>query len=62
MRIVITIDTDSDAFRPDPVPEVVRLLSEAADYAHARGLVTTRALLDLNGNTVGSVLVTPETP
>ena len=52
MRLIIEIDTENDAFVSDPVREVERLLLATA--AAIKQGHTQRAILDLNGNTVGS--------
>lgn len=53
MKLRIEIDTENDAFQPDPAPEVARLLLVAAHRA-LRNDTSQGTLIDLNGNTVGS--------
>jgi hypothetical protein len=54
MQITITIDTDNDAFQPDPWPEVSRILRELSDDA-AEGPRYLDQPRDRNGNTCGDV-------
>lgn len=58
MRVNISIDLDNAAFEPTPGEEVARILSLVGDRALLTGEVEDQKLLDLNGNTVGQVLVT----
>jgi hypothetical protein len=52
----VTIETDNDAFTPDPRPELARILRRVADHIEA-GL-DAGTLADINGNTVGSFSLT----
>ena len=65
MKLFIEIEMNNAAFDGDPLPEVVRLLEQAVGKV-AMQLVrpeatvcdapeSTDKLLDINGNTVGSV-------
>jgi hypothetical protein len=61
MTITITIQTDNEAFQPDPAAEVARILNkyfvdplDRVDLEYITGL----KLRDINGNTVGSVSIT----
>ena len=59
MNVTITIDTDNAAFHENgdhPGGELARILRDVADD-HALGLVYDRGLRDVNGNTVGKVVV-----
>ena len=58
-QVVIKINTESDAFQPDPGPEVSALLFQLAHEFGGEGDdATTHAILDSNGNTVGKITVT----
>lgn len=66
MKITITIDTENEAFQPEPQFEVRRILhdltlSMALKEDRLSDLDGTK-LLDRNGNTVGSVIVSDEGP
>lgn len=54
MQFVLTINTDNEAFDPDPRPEIARLLNLACNRI-TDALITAEpvTLLDGNGNTVG---------
>lgn len=55
--IVITIDTDNQAFADSEQLEVARILNTLADRLDKHGLPSpdhTMRLLDINGNIVGS--------
>lgn len=54
--IRITIETDNDAFTPEPDVEVVRILRGLADHFEDHGL-RAGPVLDVNGNTAGRVEV-----
>ena len=56
LSVRIFIKTDNAAFRPDPAPEVARILRKVA--AEMAGGLSDRKLLDVNGNVVGRVEVT----
>lgn len=55
----ITIETGSTAFDRDPGNELARILQGIAASAtlHGLGALDGRALIDQNGNTVGTVQV-----
>lgn len=60
MRLTIHIDTDSAAFDGAAAgPEVARILRDIADRAEAAGADAdaTGPVRDINGNTVGRVLI-----
>jgi hypothetical protein len=57
MRVQIDISADNDAFVPDPVCEIARILEELAERLRNVGEVRDGVLRDLNGNTVGRVVV-----
>lgn len=57
MTIKITIQTDNDAFYPDPGTEIARILREYADEITNAAIVPC-ILLDANGNAVGRIQVT----
>lgn len=49
--MIIRIDTENDAFKPDPGPEIYRILLALSARVHkgaVRGILT-----DLNGNKIG---------
>ncbi len=50
--IVIEIETENDAFTPDPYPEVARILREIADSLGPGGHLPS-VLRDVNGNRIG---------
>jgi len=62
-RITVRITTGNDAFVEDPGAEVARILRDAADRVQASWHLTERVpstvikLLDINGNSVGSLLM-----
>lgn len=51
------IDTDNDAFNPDPGPELARLLRKIADRIEDDVPDHYRTILDINGNDVGRYAV-----
>jgi hypothetical protein len=53
MSYSITIETDNDAFYPDPGPELARILRKLADRLDGGELAESVRLMDYNGNTVG---------
>lgn len=55
-RITITIETGNVAFDDHPATEVGRILRDLADRFEYQGVVPDH-LRDINGNTVGSVLI-----
>ena len=62
MNITITINTDNDAFFDSPGHEVARILEKLAFYmkgTQAGRLLepVEKPLKELNGNTVGKVLI-----
>lgn len=50
----ITIETENDAFHPDPWTEVQRILERIIDVNNQHG-VSEGTLWDINGNKVGAV-------
>jgi len=57
MKIIITLNTDSDAFLTNP-RELRDVLSKAATKINAHGLhADGRKLLDHNGNEIGTIQV-----
>jgi hypothetical protein len=63
VKLVITIDTDNDAFQPDPGPEVERILFELGlrlSRARFESFPTALILKDINGNEAGDVRYTDE--
>ena len=51
----LTIHTGTDAFKPDPSPELARILREIADQIEAgRDYGKSVPVRDINGNDVGS--------
>lgn len=59
-NIKITIDTDNAAFEGGNY-EVARILKKYADSISEEGSINPKKLQDINGNTVGEVLVAPDT-
>lgn len=55
-RVIIMLNTDSDAFQSDPGVEVASILEDYAEKVKSRGLYPSK-LRDTNGNTVGDVKV-----
>ena len=53
MKLVITIDLSNDAFRPDPVPEVVDILRALTTGYMEYDISDYSQLVDSNGNVVG---------
>lgn len=54
MTLMITIDTDNDAFTADPDAEVCRILCELVKAIEHEGVEHAPfTLRDVNGNTVG---------
>jgi hypothetical protein len=68
MRVQIEIDTSNDAFEEDPYGEFVRIMDTVSAKVHrilarAPGCICTAPevddkIMDLNGNTVGSITIT----
>jgi hypothetical protein len=58
LKIIITIKTDNSAFSDDIDREVGRLLRVVAERQEQGRTVDGSKLIDVNGNTVGSVKVT----
>lgn len=54
MRFTLSIDTDNDAFTPDPGPEVARILAKLAEHVADSGANNAGTLRDVNGNLVGT--------
>ena len=50
----IEIETDNDAFAPEPGPELARILRELADKLDAGTVPESVRLRDINGNTCGT--------
>lgn len=55
-KITITIETGNAAFDDAPATEVGRILRDLADRFEFNGVVPQH-LRDINGNTVGTVLI-----
>jgi hypothetical protein len=58
MKLTITIDSDNDAFEPDPGPELARILKDIARKiadTNQYQIATTFPLYDMNGNFVGKL-------
>lgn len=55
--LTIVIDLDNDAFQPDSESEVSRLLTLLAHRIERYGVAGPKKILDVNGNTVGTVSV-----
>lgn len=55
--LTIVIDLDNDAFKPDPEPEVSRLLTLVVHQMEHYKVEGPKKILDVNGNTVGTVSV-----
>ena len=53
MGYSIQIETDNDAFYPDPGPELARILRKLADRLEGGDLAESVRLMDYNGNAVG---------
>ena len=58
MKITITINTENAAFDDNAAPEVNRILKKLQNRFTNTGF-EDRAIMDVNGNTVGNVEVTP---
>lgn len=56
MKYVIEIETDNDAFLPNPNDETVRILQELCCVLEQEE-PAARALFDVNGNRVGRAYV-----
>lgn len=56
-KVVVTIETDSDAFAEYPTGEVARILRQYANKVDQVSTVEPTFLKDINGNTVGEVRV-----
>ncbi len=57
MKIKIEINTDNDAFQPDPVEEIKAILNKYIALITTRGL-NRITMLDINGNTCGTITIT----
>lgn len=57
MKVVVTINTDNDAFTDYPTGEVARILRQYANKVNEESVVEPTFLKDINGNTVGEVRV-----
>jgi len=55
MKLTVTIETDNDAFQPDPAPELADILTLFAQRIDKNGIHCGDriALTDVNGNCVG---------
>lgn len=54
MKFVLTIHCDNDIFKPDPIPEVARILNNVTmRISDGERIDTYRNLHDANGNIVG---------
>jgi len=55
MKLTVTIETDNDAFQPDPAPELADILTSFAQRIDKNGINRSDRfpLRDVNGNTVG---------
>ena len=54
MRFKLDISIDNEAFQPDPVPEIARILRAlAATIEQQRGGETFGPIRDINGNRIG---------
>lgn len=68
MRILIKIDTENDAFQPDPAPETARILEGIVKRIREGFMVNQflgmglegYTLRDLNGNKAGIMMVSVE--
>jgi hypothetical protein len=58
MDITITINTDNDAFQPDPGSEIARILDNLADKLEMEIIISHQYIRDLNGNICGDVTIT----
>mgnify|MGYP006279860979 CR=1 FL=1 len=56
----IHVETDNDAFYPEPGPELARMLRALADRLEAGDLSEPIRLRDSNGNTVGMAEALPD--
>lgn len=54
----LIISIGNDAFKPDPAPEIVRILRAAADELEQGGPIIGNAIFDANGNRVGQFMTT----
>ena len=55
-QVTVKINTDNDAFTPDPHREVCRILEALSTRIHTDGTLGDRiAVRDYNGNLVGSL-------
>jgi hypothetical protein len=62
MKITVTITTENDAFDSDPSPEVARIFKRLANDMEnllEQPRPHQKKILDLNGNTVGYVVISP---
>ena len=53
--ICIIIDTNNDAFRPDPAPEVARILRRIAEELESGREPSVPR--DINGNRCGNIII-----
>lgn len=56
MNYTLTIDLDNDAFQPNLVPELIRILSKEINRLESESLSIgfTQIIFDINGNRIGS--------
>lgn len=57
-KFTLKLDLDNDAFYPDPVPEVARILRQTAESVEDGVTYKSQTLYDVNGNDVGRYLLT----
>jgi hypothetical protein len=58
MQLTVTIDVDNESFQPEQGTETARILRKLSDRIDGCLLdVGTDTLQDVNGNTVGSAIV-----
>ena len=63
MRYLVEIATDNDAFYPEPGPELARILRKLAERIETAApdeLTAPVRLMDYNGNTVGSAVLSED--
>lgn len=57
MKVLIEIDTENDAFKPNPAREVARILHSESQRMKIDGL-RKKILQDVNGNVIGFTRIT----
>ncbi len=55
-EVIITIETENDAFFPEPHDELARILKQIAHDIHTHRMIPS-SVRDINGNTVASIEV-----